>query len=53
MTPTGDHITDAAPAVTLKVDPAITSTLLSRLGTAAADLDALTAVMNEDEKERR
>ncbi|CUU56693.1 Phosphotransferase enzyme family protein [Parafrankia irregularis] len=30
-------------AITLKVDPAVTSLLLTRLGTAAADHDALTA----------
>lgn len=31
-------------AITLKVDPAVTSVLLTRLGTAAADHDALTAL---------
>jgi Phosphotransferase enzyme family len=31
-------------AITLKVDPAITSTLLGRLGTATADHDALAAI---------
>jgi hypothetical protein len=35
--------------ITLKVDPAITSTLLTRLGTAAADHDALEAVLTEKE----
>ncbi len=32
-------------AITLKVDPSITSTLLERLGTAAADHDALAAAL--------
>jgi hypothetical protein len=34
-------------AITLKVDPAITSTLLERLGTAAADHDALAAALSD------
>jgi hypothetical protein len=34
-------------AITLKVDPAITSTLLERLGTAAADHDALRAASSD------
>ncbi|OHV32116.1 MULTISPECIES: phosphotransferase family protein [Pseudofrankia] len=35
--------------ITLKVDSAITSTLLARLGAAAADHDALTTVLNDKE----
>jgi Phosphotransferase enzyme family len=34
-------------AITLKVDPSITSTLLERLGTATADHDALEAALGE------
>ncbi len=34
-------------AITLKVDPAVTTNLLERLGTAAADHDALAAAFNE------
>ncbi|MBL7496375.1 phosphotransferase [Frankia sp. CNm7] len=37
--------------ITLKVDPAITGALLTRLGTAVADHDALTAVLNDNDKE--
>jgi hypothetical protein len=35
--------------ITFKVDPAITSLLLTRIGTAVADNDALTAVENDQE----
>ncbi|MDT3439904.1 aminoglycoside phosphotransferase family protein [Pseudofrankia sp. BMG5.37] len=35
--------------ITLKVDPAITSLLLTRIGTAVADHDALAAVENDQE----